>query len=116
MPSDIFWKMTPKMFMRQLPFYEKQLEVSRRAEQNLAWIQGIYVARAVGACFKGKYPEKPIDFYNLDNNDFTKDEEKDKPKRAKDVEAFEAWAIAFNKEKFGGNNTAEDESEVKEDG
>lgn len=104
------------MFMRQLPFYEKQLEVKRRAEQNLAWINGIYVARAVGACFKGKYPEKPIDFYNLENNDFESEEKKDRPKRKKDVEAFEAWAIAFNKEKFGGAKPTEDESEVREDG
>lgn len=107
--------MTPKMFTRQLPYYEKQLEMKRRSEQELAWINGIYVARAVGACFKGKYPDKPLDFYNVNNNTFLDVDQEEETKKPKDVVDFEAWAIAFNQKQFSGEKTT-DESEVKEDG
>ncbi len=81
----------------------------------MAWINGIYVAKAVGACFKGKYPEKPFDFYNVENSVLHDEETVEEANKPKDVVDFEAWAIAFNQKQFGGKTTT-DESEVKEDG
>ena len=114
--ANEFWIMTPKQFNRNIPFYDKQLEISHREAQTNAWIAGVYVAKAISANFKGKYPDKPIDFYGIDTS-FAEDEEtgEDQPKkRPADVEAFEAWAIAFNKQKFG--KVTADETEVSKDG
>lgn len=40
-------------------------------------MNGLYVAKAISACFKGKYPEKPIglfDFGKKEERELTEDE------------------------------------------
>lgn len=38
--------------------YQKKLEV----EEHGRWRNGLYVMRALNACFGGEYPEKPLSF------------------------------------------------------
>lgn len=50
---------------------EYKAEVWRFQTNTTAWIQGIYIGRAIGACLSrgNNYPEKPLPFFGGGNNE-----------------------------------------------
>lgn len=60
---------------------------------NAGWANGLYVARAVGACFskKGKYPDRPMPLIEIEPVDDVA------PKMSMDLEKFLNFATEYNK-------------------
>ena len=56
MPYELFWHLNPRKLKPFKEAYQKRLEV----EEYARWQNGLYVMRAVGACFGGQYPEQPF--------------------------------------------------------
>ena len=55
-PYDLFWHLNPKKLQPFKEAYQKRLEI----EEYSRWRNGLYVMRAVRACFGEEYPEKPF--------------------------------------------------------
>ena len=67
----LFWHLNPTKLK---PFFEAdKIKLKNRMSEieTSAYVNGIYVARAVGACFsKGsKYPEKPLGIFDFDKRE-----------------------------------------------
>lgn len=90
-PYELFWKLNPK----KLESFEKAHDLKLKHDNESAWLNGFYGAMAIASCLskKAKYPTKPIDFKNEQNE--IDQEEKNKI----DSLRFSAWAQVFN-EKF----------------
>ena len=58
MPYELFWHLNPTKLKPFREAYQKKLEV----EEHGRWRNGLYVMRALNACFGGEYPEKPLSF------------------------------------------------------
>lgn len=110
-PCEKFYSWTPNRLLRYLPYYVERKKVKRRDEDELAWLHGIYTLRGISTIGKGHYPDKPLDPYGINQHDVTDNE--DEAEKMTDADAFGAWAMAFNKEKFG---VVTKESEVSDDG
>ena len=52
----MFWHLNPKKLQPFKEAYQKRLEL----EEYARWRNGLYVMRAVSACFGGEYPEEPF--------------------------------------------------------
>ena len=78
-----------------------------------AWMHGSYVAMAIAGCFgkKHKYPDKPIDFHEGQDN-----ENQEPVEQLSDTDKFAAWAMTFNQVRFNNPSLNGEESEVNEDG
>lgn len=95
---NVFWTLTPEKlepFIKVFKEREEREAESFQIESNFqAWLQGVYITKAISACFgkNVKYPSEPIRL---------KDEE---VKPIETVSKFEAWATAFNQQidKKGG--------------
>lgn len=85
---ELFWTLNPRKIRPFVLADRKKQEEDFNMRNFNAWLNGIYVAQAIGSCFskQDKYPEQPIDF---------KESKKDSKK---DATIFEAWAIAFNRD------------------
>ena len=68
----MFWHLNPAKLMPFRKAYEDRLE----AEEKARWISGLYVMRAVRACFGGEYPEQPL-FILSDAKEANEHEKKD---------------------------------------
>lgn len=92
---DEFYRLNPKKLERYQPFLMERLKKAKDQDSEVGWINGQYVARAVSAVLpKGKrYPETPIRFYGL-----PEDEEGNV---ITDADRFAAWATMFNKANEG---------------
>lgn len=79
-PEERFWHMNPRRIKPFRTAFEKKTNY-------IAWINGIYVGKAIGACFpKGtKYPEIPIESSS------------DEIKKMPDAEMFGIFALEINK-------------------
>lgn len=55
-PYELFWHLNPAKLMPFRKAYEDRME----AEEKARWISGLYVMRAVSACFGDEYPEQPL--------------------------------------------------------
>lgn len=55
---DLFWKLNPKSLS---PFI-KAFELKRKYDDEMSWMQGLYIQMAVGGIIskKSKYPENPL--------------------------------------------------------
>jgi len=88
-------------------FYEKRLEEQYRREDEEAWLNGQYVAIAVGSCFskRAKYPNKPYTIIHEEESKIT------------DAERFWEFAQAFNAQFKAKQKAIENkqESEVSDD-
>ena len=105
MPYDLFWHGDPMFYYLYLDAYNKKIkdenEIFINQENYKAWLQGIYVKKAIECNnplikTKVEYPEKPLSFDSKEEN---KSEDKDK-KIAEDTAkflAFEKYVEAFNK-------------------
>lgn len=51
--------------------YEMKLERDMQMNDSIAWMNGVYISKAIGVYFKGKYPDKPMQLFK------TKVEEKE---------------------------------------
>ena len=83
-----FLKTNPKiLFYYQTEYIRQQKEKAIKDNEN-AWLQGLYVANAIGSCFgkNKKYPKQPLDLGIEPKTDTMTDADK-----------FSAWASAFNK-------------------
>ena len=87
--ADEFYRLNPKKMERYQPFLMARYKLQKDEDSERGWVNGAYVARAIGASFSrcGKYPNSPIAFYetNTVDDEFT------------DVERFKAFAAVFNK-------------------
>lgn len=82
---ELFWTLNPKKLQ---PFFEAEKIKQEQKYKDInytAWLNGMYVASAISACFSKntKYPEKPYEAKREEEN-WTH------------AERFGAWAIAFN--------------------
>lgn len=85
---ELFWNLNPTKLK---PFQEAdkiKFERERETTNVTAWINGIYITKAISACFakNAKYPEKPIDFTG--KNQLTLEQK------------AELWALAMNEEYY----------------
>lgn len=71
-------------------------------------MNGLYVSRAIGGALpKGKrYPDEPIRLYRIQGED----DEEEEVKPMTDAERFAAFAMVFNKQKFGVADPAVEEA------
>lgn len=78
---------------RYLPFYRERVNAKWDDLTNAGWANGLYVARAVGACFskKGKYPDKPMPLIEVGPVD------DEAPIMSKDLERFLNFAAEYNR-------------------
>lgn len=90
---DTFWSLNP--FLLQ-PFYDAfKVKTDCTFEMNnvAAWLNGVYVLRALGASFgKKNYPEKPIELTLT-----SQPEKKETAKMNADAARFYAWSLEWNK-------------------
>ncbi len=61
-PYETFWHLNPKKLE---PFYEadrKKKDYEAKVRDQQAWLNGMYVAQAIGAAFSksNRYPERPL--------------------------------------------------------
>lgn len=91
---ELFWELNPTTLT---PFV-KAFSLKQQYDDTLAWQHGLYVSKAISACFskQEKYPSKPI--FTSDKKELTP-EEKQKQIR----ERFLAHAKALNA-KMGRND------------
>jgi hypothetical protein len=87
-PYELFWKLNPKKLE---PFFEAD-KIRYKQEQEMlnltAWLNGLYVTHAIGACFSknSKYPPQPIDMAG--KNKFTLKQK------------AELWALYMNEDYY----------------
>lgn len=106
-----FYSLNPRLFERYKPFFAERFKQSKQDKDEEGWLSGQYVARAIAACFSGKsnsYPRKPSVYkigrgYSEAQDDDAEEVEEIEEKPMSDAERFAAWAISFNKAKFGIN-------------
>ena len=55
-PYELFWHLNPKKLQPFKEAYQRRLEM----EEYARWRNGLYVMRAVSACFGGEYPKQPF--------------------------------------------------------
>lgn len=100
-PKEEFYKLNPKKFRRYLPYYReilKQEEERRREELDLsAWVNGVYVSRAIAQLGKHHYPERPLNLFGVESLEEAPEDGMTPEKRA--AEGFSGFAYVFNKER-----------------
>lgn len=90
---NVFWQLTPRKLEPFIAAYrqknEFEIESFREKANYTAWLQGLYVARAIAVNLSKntQYFNEPIDFQLKDN---------DSSIIAAKAAKFEAWAINFN--------------------
>jgi len=104
-----FYSLTPKILNRRIPYYAEMARRKKQEKDEDAWLSNAYTKMAISTIGKGRYPEKPLDIYGVRK---IIEDENDEAEVPTDADLFSAWAMAFNKEKFGTIG----ESEVKDDG
>lgn len=84
---DEFYRTNPKELERRLPFLAERYRQGKNHMSEVGWMNGHYVARAIGACFpKGKkYPDEYIEFYQSEE--------------VSDADRFWAFAQTYNSRK-----------------
>lgn len=85
---ELFWTLNPKKLE---PFYEAERikqEEKYKFENHSTWLNGVYMTKAISACFSKNtnYPEKPIDLTG--KNQLTLEQK------------AELWALAMNEEYY----------------
>lgn len=85
-----FYRLNPKRIERYQPFLMARLKADKDDDSERGWINGSYVARAIGAAMskRNKYPNEPIKFYEPETND--------EGEPLTDADRFNAFAAAFN--------------------
>lgn len=85
---ETFQILNPKRMKPFAKAFKQKKEEAFTTMNYTAWLNGIYVANAIGSCLSknSHYPEKPIEFNNKENQGKAQ------------ASIFEAWAIAFNKD------------------
>lgn len=104
MSYDEFWNgdnELPRMFREA---YKKRAKHDRDRSNMDAWLHGVYVCRAIAACFGGKknrskYPDEPIalETDEPEAKQAPKHEpKKEPPASTKARQLMEVWAVNFN--------------------
>ena len=85
-PYETFWKLNPKLIKPFAKVFKNKKEEEREIINYTAWLNGIYVSRAIGSCFskENHYPQSPIDLTG--KNQLTLKQK------------LELWALAVNTE------------------
>lgn len=86
-PYETFWILNPRLLKPFAKAFKSKQEEKQATINYTAWLNGIYISRAIGSCFSkdNHYPEKPIDLF-----------EKEEEKIHNQATVFEAWSIAHN--------------------
>lgn len=98
----LFWHLNPKKLK---PFWEAdkiRIQSRMAANETVSYMNGLYVAKAISACFsKGnKYPDKPIGIFSF--NEKTQKEMTEEEKKEARLSLFESlklMQINFEKNK-----------------
>lgn len=107
MTADEFWNASPLLAKA----YREAHKLTRRQQNEFAWLQGLYIQSAVGAIVNGvmgskgrkkqEYPKEPIDL-GLE----TKAEKEAKAKRERDkiIASLTAWKKSWDAAHKSGEN------------
>lgn len=89
---SLFWSMTPIKLMPFVRAYEEKKRVEIEGANFITWIAGIYMSYSIAAVLgeNNKYPEKPIQIYETENDEAERE--------AEEANLFGAYAAMFNKE------------------
>ena len=92
-PVYMFYQLNPKLIQRYQPFLLATIRQNHSDVSETGWVNGLYVARAIGACLpKGKhYPHEPENLWGNTNDNMNEDVEP-----LTDADRFEAFMISFN--------------------
>lgn len=88
---DIFWRLNPRKLKPFIEVYSEKVQEEIRVKDYDAWLQGLYIQKAVASVLNGgkaKYPQKP-----LGEEELLTPEEVEERKRIR----FEAGLKIFNK-------------------
>lgn len=95
-PVDEFYNSTPRKIARRVPYYlqaRNQAEKEKEDYINVqAWVNGLYVCRAMATMNKKRYPDNPVDIFESRDNDGADDAENS----GSPSDGFRAWAIVYN--------------------
>ena len=88
----MFWHLNPTKLQPVNEAYQKKLEL----EEYARWRSGMYVMRAVSACFGGEYLQQPIGFENQNNN-YEDDEDEEENYTEEEIQrAREAFVMSLS--------------------
>lgn len=85
---ELFLSLNPRTIKPFQTAYKQRKDEEIATMNYSAWLQGLYVAHAIGSCFSknSKYPSQPIDFTG--KNQLTLNQK------------AELWALAMNEEYY----------------
>lgn len=99
-PYDEYWNGDYK----KLPFYRKAYALKRNERNFDAWLQGVYILRAIGSVVPGSeemYPQEPLP---LTEEDFQRAEERQKRKEIESAKTYmETMMHNINKKRKEAN-------------
>lgn len=94
MTYEQFWEQSPYLAIA----YRKAYKLKQEYDNEMAWLQGLYVFDAVAVCFanafrkpggkKANYIEKPIDIFPLTEREKKRREKEENEKMQKALEAM----------------------------
>jgi hypothetical protein len=100
-----YWEMSPYLTVA----YRKAYRLKREAENEMAWLQGLYVFDAFAVCLanvfakrgtkKQTYIEKPIDIFPLTGQEKKRREQEEQQKMQQAMEAIARKQRMVNKQK-----------------
>lgn len=93
-PYDLFWHLNPTKLKPFKVAYQKRLEM----EEYARWRNGLYIMRAVGACFGSEYPEQPLGMEQEKDGylDDTEDDEEENYTEEAIMRAREAFVVSLS--------------------
>lgn len=94
----LFWQLNPRKLHPFVKAYQAEQKEQLERANYAAWLSGIYVTHAVAASLgeNARYPEKPIDLYET--------EEDLESRKAQEAELFSAYVDMFNKSFDAGSD------------
>lgn len=105
MSADEFWNCDPRMYRA----YREKDRIEKERKNELLWLSGIYIGRAISSCFSNEdegYPTEPFDIGLREKKEETPAEEmtKEEIQRTPQFVAVLDWAYKVNKQKRGEND------------
>ena len=103
--------MTPAKLERYQPFFMKKLSFQRDDLSGTGWVNGIYVAKAIGSCLskKSRYPSSPLQLFEE-----VSEAPDDDALAKRDLNRFMAIASMFNAAhpELGGSLIQDEDTET----
>ena len=103
MSADEFWNCDPRMYR----VYREKDRLENERKNELLWMSGVYITRAIGACFSNEnnpnpYPEKPFSLGEAEKEEEMPTD--DEIQRTPQYIHLLDWMNNVNKQKRGEND------------